>query len=690
MYELLPAVYRLRDAEQGEPLRALLSVIAEQSAVLEEDLDQLYDDQFIETCADWVAPYLGELIGYRSLYGVSARTRSARAEVANTIAYRRRKGTATVLEQLARDVTGWNARVVEFFQSLQSSQHMNHIRPTHAVTPDLRDGEALERRDTAFNTLAHSVDVRRAETQQGRYNIPNIGLYLWRLDAFPVTGSPAFRMDDERYLFGALGQDVQLFTRPEGETDITHLAEPLNVPEPISRGVLDRNLARYYGADLSLFIEADNVATSVGDIQVCNLSDDGASWAHLPVQKVSVDPALGRIAFPRGTQPVNVRVTYHHAFSMPLGGGEYERRQTFALSGGVTSVLQGQSLQAALDDARGGGIVEIGDNGRYELEGTLSIKVEADARLELRAANEHHPTIVLTGDARIELHPGSELTLNGLTVAGGRLVATAGSGTGARPAALTLRHCTLVPGLTLTQAGKPRSPDQPSLVVNVPGTTVEIDHCILGGVRAARETTVRITSSIIDATGDEQVAFSAGNGIAAGGVLSLLNATVVGRVHTSRLDLASNSIFVARPGASGPWVHPLISDQNQHGCVRFCFLPANPIVPRRYRCQPDLAVEAAILQADQPAGSLRGPQRQAIVDATRSRVRPVWTTLRYGRPAYGQLGQSCPTEIRAGADDEAEMGAFHDVFAPQRERDLRIRLQEYLRVGLEAGIFYST
>ena len=224
---LLPALYRVRDAEQGEPLRALCAVIAQDIAVLRENLDQLYDDQFIETCADWVARYIGELIGTDLFMGVRAH-RSAAAKVANTIAYRRRKGTATVLEQLARDVTGWNARVVEF-SMLESSQHMNHIRPTHAVTPDLRDWEALERRDTAFNTLAHSVDVRGVETKQGRYNIPNIGLYLWRLDAFSQTRSPAFRIDDERYLFSALGHDVQLFTRPESETDITHLAEPLNV-----------------------------------------------------------------------------------------------------------------------------------------------------------------------------------------------------------------------------------------------------------------------------------------------------------------------------------------------------------------------------------------------------------------------------------------------------------------------------
>src|SRR5512135_383970 len=93
LYSLLPAVYRARDAELGEPLRAVLSVIAEQLAVLEEDLAQLYDDQFIETCAEWVIPYLGDLIGYRALSPVQGITVPTRAEVANTIGYRKRKGT---------------------------------------------------------------------------------------------------------------------------------------------------------------------------------------------------------------------------------------------------------------------------------------------------------------------------------------------------------------------------------------------------------------------------------------------------------------------------------------------------------------------------------------------------------------------------------------------------------------------
>jgi hypothetical protein len=49
LYELLPAIYRIRDAEsvsdpsQVPPLKALLRIIAEQIGVLEENLAQLYD-----------------------------------------------------------------------------------------------------------------------------------------------------------------------------------------------------------------------------------------------------------------------------------------------------------------------------------------------------------------------------------------------------------------------------------------------------------------------------------------------------------------------------------------------------------------------------------------------------------------------------------------------------------------------
>jgi hypothetical protein len=68
----------------------------------------------------------------------------------------------------------------------------------------------------------------------------------------------------------------------------------------------------------------------------------------------------------------------------------------------------------------------------------------------------------------------------------------------------------------------------------------------------------------------------------------------------------------------------------------------------------------------------------------------VFTSLQYGDPGYCQLSQLCSVFIRQGADDEAEIGAFHNLYQPQREQNLRTRLNEYLRFGLEAGIFYAS
>jgi hypothetical protein len=201
---------------------------------------------------------------------------------------------------------------------------------------------------------------------------------------------------------------------------------------------------------------------------------------------------------------------------------------------------------------------------------------------------------------------------------------------------------------------------------------------------------VVVASAIVDATAATRVAFSHPDGIAAGGVLTSNNSTIIGKLHTKRLELASNTIFFAALALTDTWEHPVISEQNQQGCVRFSFVPLESIVPRRYRCQPDLAVTEAITAADKPKGSLTAAERLAISDGVQARVRPAFTSLRYGQPGYGQLRAFATREIRAGAEDESEMGAFHDVFGPQREANLRIRLEEYLRFGLEAGIFYST
>jgi hypothetical protein len=141
--------------------------------------------------------------------------------------------------------------------------------------------------------------------------------------------------------------------------------------------------------------------------------------------------------------------------------------------------------------------------------------------------------------------------------------------------------------------------------------------------------------------------------------------TVIGKLHTKLLRLASNSIFFARLGAAQgeTWPAPLLAERRQEGCVRFCYVPPGSVTPRHYRCIPD---------NDHP-------------DAL-----PHFTSLRYGDPGYGQLRHATDKSIRQGADDEGEMGVMHALFQPQRESNLLIRLEEYLRFGLHAGVFYAT
>ena len=630
MYELLPAIYRIRDAQQGEPLKALLSIIADQVGVLEEDLAQLYDDQFIETCNGWVMPYIGDLIGYRTLHNVAPSIGSQRAEVAHTIGFRRRKGTAAMLEQLARDVTGWNARAVEFFELLGWTQWTpNHIRPNSFYAPDLRQWEALEKINGPFDTVAHTVDVRHVVNGQGKYNIQNIGIFLWRLGAYSLTSSPAFQMDAKRFQFHPLGYDTQLFTNPVTETEVTQAASPLNVPDPVGRRVLKKYLSQYYGDGLSLVIQGVPLA----QIVVCDLTD----WFYQPAAgQVALDPVLGRIAF-GDAQSAPPLVTFHYGFSDDLGGGEYDRAATFdALLTPVEQVpAPNLKIQDALDKAKSGGVVEISDSGRYNE--TLTINVNAGQRIELRAANEHRPTVILGGDLIINGAAESEVTLNGLLLSGGTIRVTGGLQT------LRLLHCTLVPSAN------------PSLVADLPDVTIEMDHCIVGALRIHERSSVSISDSIVDATAVTQVAFAAANGTDSGGTLQIADSTIIGTVNTLELQLASNSIFMA----------DVTSEKRQEGCVRFCYLPLVSIVPRRYRCQPEDDEDAL-------------------------RVRPQFTSLRYSDPGYGQLALRTAAEIREGADDEAEMGAFHELFEPQRETNLRVRLDEYLRFGLEAGIFYVT
>jgi hypothetical protein len=736
VYELLPAIYRLRDMEQGEPLRAHVAVLAQQAGVVEADIERLYDNWFIETCQEWVVPYIGGLLGVRGLHAVRSEAKfSHRARVANALRSRRRKGTATMLEQAARDATGWNARAVEFFELLGTTQYANHLRLHNHRTPDLRRTAELELLDTAFDRAAHTADVRSIAAGRGLHNIPNVGVFLWRLQSYFVSRSAARAAaspSDGRYTFSPLGQSQPLVNPPQTEEEISHLAEEINVPGLLRRRPLYEELeARrqaivdgkspaetYFGRQpvLQVFVQAAaaDPITEVPpeEILICNLSDPPTPVAEVWLRpaatkdyvpsaggaplsrpiRAAVDPALGRLALPAAVVPHAVKVSFAYAFSGDVGGGPYSRRQSVdeALEGRTVSWQVGVSRQepplagkifATLAEAvqqwnlqppGSVGVIAILDSDTYAQSlvsvnrieipaGSLLLIVAADWPLSPvpagvpgqmhRAAGRLAPEgrrPHLLGDLSVRgtgpAETAGSLAINGLLVEGS---ITVEAGAGGTLRTLRLAHCTLAPGrggLSAAAAGE--------------RLKIDIRRSICGPIQVAPSAAfVRIEESIVDAAGAMAIGAAASD-------VALEGCTVLGRTEALRLE-ASNCIFTEKVEAR----------RRQEGCVRFSFVPQGSQTPRRFRCQPDLALEMV------PDG-----QKAGVI----ARLVPAFSSTHYGDQAYGQLSGVCAAEIRTGAEDGAEMGVFRFLQGPQRETNLRTALEEYLRFGLEAGWVFVT
>jgi len=859
LYEWLPTFHRSRDAQQGYPLRALLRVIGEQVDVLEDDIAQLYSDWFIETCADWVVPYIGDLIGYRPVHeaGLAGDPRTAegrlrnswlipRREVANTIAMRRRKGTLHVLEQLARDVAGWPAIAIEYYRHLGWAQNLNHLHLERARTA--RIGGAPERDDEVWpgDPRGHTIDVRRVDShrRRGRYNIPSIGLDVYRLKSYPVTSTPAYCIEDAGahcYTFSVFGNDAPLFAQVfDCAACSTNYGGPnLNsknsgVPMPLRRTRLQeieqrhppmaKTSGAYYGEHKALAIRAPGWPgkNSVQPIPAeAIVVADLADWTYVAKSgTVAVDPERGRLAFPPGQPPrQGVRVDYHYGFSADIGGGEYARpliepslrdqsqfdARDFLDAALVLKRLQdnGEVLSAylrtrmnaatllAIDawvpasappvelvellvaafeaeladgdlyvasrftglvlsdemvrllahkdepssvarlnrllfEATYGGAIAcryryyaVGEGGYEYLAQALqqwqndqpryavveftqsgvhtepvTIQLQQAQTLQLRAAERTRPVLRMldymadrADSFRVAGKAGSRLVLDGLLI-GGRGIQVRGpeagdESNGGDLCEIVIRHCTLVPGWTLQCDCEPKRPGEPSIELSDSGARVKIEHSILGSIQVTHENarvepnTIVISDSIVDATHSGRIALGAGEGRAAFVNLSVIRTTVLGALSTHAIVLAENSIFTGCVEVA----------RRQTGCMRFCYAPPDSRTPRRYHCQPDLARAADLAALPDDATDA---QKKAVDDAACLRVRPVFTSTRYGNPAYAQLGHCCATEIVRGADDQSEMGAFHDLFQPQRAANLRARLDEYTPVGMQAGIFYAT
>ena len=342
----------------------------------------------------------------------------------------------------------------------------------------------------------------------------------------------------------------------------------------------------------------------------------------MPQEKIAIDPALGRIAFPS----VLRRPLRRRACALPIitasaprwaaastsaksDRATRRRLSKYPRSKGRRFKRRSTPIVAALtDDTQfDGGVVEIekpvsaAASDYHHLSGVVN--VPEGKRITVRAVDEHRPVVLLGGDLEIKGGANAELELNGLLIIGGALrLPTSGN----QLRTLRLAHCALPPGAAA-----------PAVVAESPDVHIEIDRSLLGAIQAADDARVCLTNSIVDAGDETNVAYAGVGGQQPGAPLVAVNTTIIGRVHTLTMELASNTIFFA----SSTTETPARAEMLQEGCVRFCYVPPGSRLPRQFECQPETQEDAAT-------------------------VRPIFTSLRYGDAGYCQLSVHCSEKIK--------------------------------------------
>jgi hypothetical protein len=659
-YSLLPEFMRVADALQGSPLAALLASAQQQANLVDADITVLWDNFFVETCEDWVLPYIADLIGLTLIDDLPANNRR---EVARTIAYRRRKGTVPQLETMANDITGWGVRVAEFFHNLHWTQNMIHFRPRDLWTVDLRNQKILNRLGSGFDRATYTADFRPATEQQGRYNIKNLGFFCYRLQAIPLNNIPAqpapAPAPSGAFHFDVLGQPEPLFVNP------APAERGADVPWPrITEDQVIRAIPPYRFGEVPLLFWQQTLGFTIFDasgnpLALTPLPTDLCDWsATVNAGQIAIDVRLGRFLMnPTDLKAAGpIATSCCRGLSSPIGGGAYDRASS--LSPPASDVAQTQFFQVAQSGAGGAFttigaaltaaaasnqpwiVVQINDSLVYNEPLALP---NAFTNLAIQAADFARPTIVLTAaNTAFTGNPvGTQLILSGLLFTGANQPLTLPGSIDS----IQINDCTVDPGGGVSSDGRTARPAGLTIEVSrtTAGGTLSITRSITGPIDAELLDCLTITDSIVDAQ-----AFPAGaHAVSKATRLLVLRSTLAGRVRTQVLE-ASLSIFDGI-------VRVLF---RQQGCVRFCYFTPQSQTPRRYECAASLP-------------------------------RPVFTSPHFGDPGYFQLALDCAPAILQG-ERGYEMGVWSSLRNAQREAHLELRLQDYMPAGLVPEIIFAT
>jgi hypothetical protein len=675
LWGMLPAIYRTSDAATTAaspgPLQELVARIATQAALLRRSIDRLWENQSIETCDDWVIPYIGALLDTRLVACLAAP--GQRVDVAKTIHYRRRAGTLGLIEELVSDIARHDARAVEFFRRLGRTRH-SYDPPLYPVanlsafaspaallagqqppsvveglygpysrTPaggfaDLRQAYAASNTGTAFDEYAYTADVRAGGQSTGWYNIPQLGIFVWWLYPFTITGGTpvASSTVPGLYSFDPTGRDIPLYA-PSSRTEEDY-ADTWVSPDEWKLPVAVRSTLWNLLPDA---LYPDAFAISLGGLP--------ATRDHF-----TIDPPRGRFQL-LGAAQGPIAVTYRFGFSSTIGAGGFDPgviAAPLATPAATLTISGGAGLDTALAGLAADTTLLFADSATYA--GPLAdpgATAQPPANIALVATGGARPVLRWTTPGASWTVTGSNggtLLLQGLWLQGADLV-IAGTWD-----AVALAICTIDPGTRGATAidGLPLAPSH--IVVSGTVGVLSLDHCITGPIRTAEGGAIAAlsaTDSIVQCLpGDPAAAHAL---LATSGAATLTRTTVLGALQLHRLS-ASECILDEVATVDDP----------QDGCVRYCTLAAGHNLRAPYRC------------------------------ATVPPRGPIFRSRDFGDPDYARLRPDAdqaippggtampPPSVLGGAQNGAEPGAFAAEAQALTLAGLAQKFAEYAPIGL--------
>jgi hypothetical protein len=656
----------LLDAPEGEPrlAAALLDAIDRQCELLAADVDRVWDDFFIESCADWAVPYIGSLVGLPA--------DATRAEVAYAVALRRRKGTPPALEDFVRVVTGWTARAVEGWQVSVWTQQLGHPGPPRPASVDLR-ARTRHGGDSPFAPLLRSV------TPGLRWSPRAATALVWPWQVRTYRRTRARALGGGRYALHPLGGDAPLYVRPPvrplgarpqalGRPADEHDA-PVRADYRVLEALAGPGGEIGYGTAWSVG-EAHPLASPPGDTDPPLLSlwsgSDPIPWHKLrfgsvtaatpppPADEVVVDLLRGHVLL-GGDWGGGLRAVWHRPVMGAIGALAADPRADAAARIIVAvdparppaprrvktlkeAFTLAETLSAAFDPAES-------RPGRVDVE----IRLETSERLvapphqgftprlpRWRIVAPTFSTPTVSGTLSLDL-AGACLTLEGFVLAGDLTL-------GKTLAGVLLQGLTMSPGRTLYVGDGAWE------------LAFEARRSILAPIRADFVAApLRLVDCIVDGRGRR---FAACGPPPAPGApraavalddrfppaLSADGCTFAGPVEVEAID-AVDCIFL----------DGLDAHEQQEGCLRNCYLgPGSGSLPTAYRCVTD-------------------PPPQFVSEA-------------FEAVGYYALDLQRDQPLLSAASDGGEVGAHHHAGRARALARLRARAHEFVPLGLRAEV----